>query len=178
MGLHGSNTAELIFDNCRVPKSNLIGEEGNGFKYAMIALDGARIGIAAQAVGIAEGALEVAIKYSKERVQFGKPICKLQGIQWYLADMATKVEAAKWLTFRAASLKIAGQPFTKEAAMAKVNASEAARYVTNLALQIHGGYGYMCEYPLERMYRDAKITEIYEGTTEINKIVISRALLK
>ena len=177
MGLHGSETAELVFDNCRIPKENLIGEEGKGFKYAMVALDGARIGVAAQAVGIAEGALELAIKYAHERMQFGKPIGELQGIQWYLAEMGTKTEAAKWLTFYAAGLKASNQPHSMQAAMAKLNASENARFVTNLALQIHGGYGYMQDYPLERMYRDAKITEIYEGTSEIHKVVISRALL-
>ncbi|MPM19911.1 Acryloyl-CoA reductase (NADH) [bioreactor metagenome] len=178
MGLHGSETVELIFDNCRVPKENLVGEEGKGFKYAMIGLDGARIGIAAQALGIAEGALDEAIKYMHQRVQFGKPIGELEGLQWYIADMATKTEAAKWLTYYAAYLKSAGLPHTKEAAMAKLNASENARFVTNLALQIHGGYGYMKDYPLERMYRDAKITEIYEGTSEIHKVVISRAVLE
>lgn len=177
MGLHASETAELIFDNCRVPKANLIGQEGKGFRIAMEALDGARIGIGAQAVGIAEGALEEAVKYTHERVQFGKPIDQLQGIQWYIADMATKTEAAKWLVYYAAYLKSAGLPHTKEAAMAKLNASENARFVTNLALQIHGGYGYMRDYPLERMYRDAKITEIYEGTSEIHKVVISRAVM-
>jgi len=177
MGLHGSETAELFFDDCRVPKENLVGEEGKGFKYAMIGLDGARIGIAAQALGIAEGALDESIKYMHQRVQFGKPIGELQGLQWYIADMATKTEAAKWLTYYAAYLKSAGLPHTKEAAMAKMNASENARFVTNLALQIHGGYGYMKDYPLERMYRDAKITEIYEGTSEIHKVVISRAVL-
>lgn len=177
MGLHGSETAELIFDNCRVPKANLVGEEGAGFKYAMIGLDGARIGVAAQALGIAEGAIDEAIKYSHQRVQFGKPIAALQGIQWYIADMATKTEAAKWLTYYAAYLKTAGLPYSKEAAMAKLNASENARFVTNLALQIHGGYGYMKDYPLERMYRDAKLTEIYEGTSEIHKVVIARAVM-
>ncbi|SMC85710.1 acryloyl-CoA reductase [Papillibacter cinnamivorans] len=177
MGLHGSETVELIFENCRVPRENLLGEEGKGFKYAMIGLDAARIGIAAQALGIAEGALEEAVKYMHQRVQFGKPIAELQGLQWYIADMATKMEAAKWLTYYAAYLESAGLPHTKEAAMAKLNASENARFVTNLALQIHGGYGYMKDYPLERMYRDAKITEIYEGTSEIHKVVISRAVL-
>ena len=177
MGIHASETAELIFDNCRVPKENLVGKEGKGFGIAMSALDGARIGVGAQALGLAEEALELAVKYAKERVQFGKPIAKLQGIQWYIADMATKTEAAKWLVYYAASLKDAGKPYTKEAAMAKLNASENARFVTNLALQIHGGYGYMQDYPLERMYRDAKITEIYEGTSEIHKVVISRAML-
>ncbi|MFQ8665979.1 acryloyl-CoA reductase [Anaerostipes caccae] len=177
MGIHGSETAELIFDQCRVPKENLVGKEGAGFKMAMNALDGARIGVAAQALGIAEGALDESVKYMNERVQFGKPIKALQGLQWYIADMATKTECAKWMIYYAAYLKSTGQPHTKEAAIAKLNASENARIVTNLALQIHGGYGYMKDYPLERMYRDAKITEIYEGTSEIHKVVISRAVL-
>lgn len=177
MGIHGSETAELIFDQCRVPRENLVGKEGAGFKMAMNALDGARIGVAAQALGIAEGALDESVKYMNERVQFGKPIKALQGLQWYIADMATKTECAKWMIYYAAYLKSTGQPHTKEAAIAKLNASENARFVTNLALQIHGGYGYMKDYPLERMYRDAKITEIYEGTSEIHKVVISRAVL-
>ena len=177
MGLRGSETAELIFEDCRVPACNLVGKEGQGFKIAIQALDGARIGTGAQAVGIAEGAIDLSVKYMHERVQFGKPIAALQGLQWYLADMATKTEAAKWLVYRAACLHDAGAPFTKEAAMCKLNASENARFVTNLALQIHGGYGYMKDYPLERMYRDAKLTEIYEGTSEIHKVVISRAVL-
>jgi alkylation response protein AidB-like acyl-CoA dehydrogenase len=177
MGIHGSETVELIFDNCRVPKENLVGKEGKGFGMAMVALDGARIGVAAQALGIAEGALEESVKYMKTRVQFGKPLTALQGLTWYISDMATKIEAAKWLVYYAAYLKETGQPHTKEAAMAKLNASETARFVTNLALQIHGGYGYMQDYPLERMYRDAKITEIYEGTSEIHKLVISRSVL-
>lgn len=177
MGIHGSETVELIFDNCRVPKENLVGKEGKGFNIAMALLDGARIGVGAQAVGIAEGALEESVKYTKERVQFGKSISQLQGIQWYLAEMATKIEAARWLVYYAADLKNKGKVFTKEAAMAKFNASTVAREVTNLALQIHGGYGYMKDYALERMYRDAKITEIYEGTSEVHKVVISRAVL-
>lgn len=177
MGIHGSETVELIFDNCRVPKENLVGKEGKGFNIAMALLDGARIGVGAQAVGIAEGALEESVKYTKERVQFGKPISQLQGIQWYLAEMATKIEAARWLVYYAADLKNKGKVFTKEVAMAKFNASTVAREVTNLALQIHGGYGYMKDYALERMYRDAKITEIYEGTSEVHKVVISRAVL-
>ena len=177
MGIHGSETAELIFDQCRVPKENLVGKEGAGFKMAMNALDGARIGVAAQALGIAEGALDESVKYMNERVQFGNPIKALQGLQWYLADMATKTECAKWMIYYAAYLKSTGQPHTKEAAIAKLNASENARFVTNLALQTHGGYGYMKDYPSERMYRDAKITEIYEGTSEIHKVVISRAVL-
>lgn len=177
MGLHGSETAELIFEDCEVPKENLVGRPGKGFSMAMICLDGARIGVGAQAVGIAQGALDASVQYTKERIQFGKPISALQGIQWYLADMATQVESAKWLVFYAAYLKSQNMPHSKEAAMAKYNASSMAREVTNLALQVHGGYGYMKDYPLERMYRDAKITEIYEGTSEIHKLVISRALL-
>lgn len=178
MGIRGSETSELIFDNCRIPRSNLVGREGDGFKIAMIALDSARIGVAAQAFGIAEGALELSVKYMKERVQFGKPLTALQGLNWYIADMATKIECAKWMTYRAACKKREGKKFTKEAAIAKYNASSTATYVTNLALQIHGGYGYMKDYPLERMYRDAKITEIYEGTSEIHKLVIAREVLK
>lgn len=177
MGLAGSETAELIFEDCRVPKANLLGKEGQGFKIAMQALDSARIGVGAQAVGIAEGAIDLSVKYMEERVQFGKPIAALQGLQWYIADMATKTEAAKWLVYYAAYLEDTKKTFTKEAAMCKLNASENARFVTNLALQIHGGYGYMKDYPLERMYRDAKIAEIYEGTSEVHKVVISRAVL-
>lgn len=178
MGLNGSETAELIFDNCRVPKKNLVGEEGKGFKIAMNALDGARIGVAAQAVGIAQGAIDESVKYMKERVQFGKPIAALQGLQWYIAEMETSIECARWMTYRAAWLKSQKMPHTKEAAIAKFNASKTAVAVTDKALQIHGGYGYMRDYPLERMYRDAKITEIYEGTSEIHKLVISRAVLQ
>jgi alkylation response protein AidB-like acyl-CoA dehydrogenase len=177
MGLRGSETAELIFEDCRVPAANLLGQEGKGFKIAMQALDGARIGVGAQSIGLAAGALDLSVKYMHERVQFGKPISVMQGLQWYIADMATKTEAAKWLVYYAAFLADSGKPFTKEAAMCKLNAAENARFVTNLALQIHGGYGYMHDYPLERMYRDAKITEIYEGTSEIHKVVISRAVL-
>lgn len=177
MGIAGSETAELIFEDCRVPASNLLGKEGQGFKIAMQALDGARIGVGAQSIGIAEGAIDLSVKYVNERVQFGKPIAVLQGIQWYIADMATKTAAARALVEFAAYLEDAGKPFSKEAAMCKLNASENARFVTNLALQIHGGYGYMKDYPLERMYRDAKITEIYEGTSEIHKVVIARAVM-
>ena len=178
MGLNGSETAELIFEDCRVPAANLLGKEGQGFKIAMQALDGARIGTGAQSIGVAEGAIDLSVKYTKERVQFGKPVGALQGIQWYIADMAAKTEAAKTLVYYAAYLKDAGKNHTKEAAMCKLNAAENARYVTNLALQIHGGYGYMKDYPLERMYRDAKITEIYEGTSEIHKVVIAREVMK
>lgn len=178
MGIAGSETAELIFEDCRIPAANLLGKENQGFKIAMQALDGARIGVGAQAVGVAEGAIDLCVKYVNERVQFGKPIAALQGIQWYLAEMATKTAAARALVERAAWLQDSGQPYTMVAAMCKLNASENARFVTNLALQIHGGYGYMKDYPLERMYRDAKITEIYEGTSEIHKVVIARAVLK
>lgn len=177
MGLRGSETAELVFEDCRVPAANLVGKAGQGFKIAMQALDGARIGTGAQGLGLAEGAIDLSVKCMQERVQFGKPIAALQGLQWYIADMATRTEAAKWLVYHAAFLHDAGKPFTKEAAMCKLNAAENARFVTNLALQIHGGYGYMHDYPLERMYRDAKITEIYEGTSEVHKVVISRAVL-
>ncbi len=178
MGIRASETVELIFDNCRVPAENLVGKEGAGFKIAMTALDGARIGIAAQALGIAEGAMEETVKYMKERVQFGKPLAALQGLNWYIAEMATKIECARWMIYRAAERKMKGHPYTREAAMAKYNASETALFVTNLALQIHGGYGYMKDYPLERMMRDAKITQIYEGTSEIHKVVIAREVLK
>lgn len=177
MGLRGSETAELVFEDCRVPAENLVGKEGQGFKIAMQALDGARIGCGAQGLGLAESAIDLSVKYMHERVQFGKPIASLQGLQWYIADMATRTEAAKWLVYYAAFLHDTDKPFTKEAAMCKLNASENARFVTNLALQIHGGYGFMHDYPLERMYRDAKITEIYEGTSEIHKVFISRAVL-
>ena len=177
MGLRGANVSELIFQDCRVPKSNLLGKEGEGFKIAMAALDGGRIGMASQAVGIAEGAIDLAVAYAKERVQFKKPISANQGIQWYLADIATSTEAAKMLTLQAADLRQRGQNIGKLAAMAKYYASENAVTVTNKALQIHGGYGYMKEYAIERMYRDARITTLYEGTSEVQKMVISRAVL-
>jgi alkylation response protein AidB-like acyl-CoA dehydrogenase len=178
MGLAGSETAELVFEDCRIPAANMLGKKNKGFKIAMQALDAARVGVGAQAMGVADEAIDLSAKYMHERVQFGKPIAALQGLQWYIADMATKTEAAKTLVYYAAYLADAKKPFTKEAAMCKYNASENARFVTNLALQIHGGYGYMKDYPLERMYRDAKLTEIYEGTSEIHKVVISRAVLK
>lgn len=178
MGICGSQTAELIFENVRVPKENILGKLNNGFKQALSSIDGARITVAAaQALGIAEGAFDCTVQYVKERVQFGKPIAKLQGIQWYLADMKTRIEGARWLTYQAAWLADEGKPVSMEGAVAKLNASETARYVTNLALQIHGGYGYMKDYPIERMYRDAKITEIYEGTSEIQKVVIAGSIL-
>lgn len=178
MGVIGSDTSELVFENCKVPKENLLGEEGMGFKIAMKALDSGRIGIAAQALGIAEAVLDESIKYSKEREQFGKPIAKFQAIQWMIADMAKEIEAARMLMYHAAYLKDKGLNFTKEAAMAKCYSSEVAMRATTKALQIHGGYGYTKDYPVERFFRDAKITEIYEGTSEIQRLVIAANLLK
>jgi butyryl-CoA dehydrogenase len=177
MGIRASNTCELVFTDMRVPAGNLMGEESQGFRIALTMLDGGRIGVAAQAVGIAQAALDAAVKYSKERIQFGKPICEFQAIQWMLADMGTRIEAARLLTYNAALKKQAGERFSKEAAMAKLFASETAVWVVDRSMQIHGGYGYMTEYPIERYYRDAKITEIYEGTSEVQRMVISRALL-
>lgn len=177
MGIRGAAVSELIYEDCVVPKTNLIGKEGEGFKIAMSALDGGRIGIAAQALGIAEAAIEASVEYSKQRNQFGKPVSALQGIQWYLADMATRTEAAKLLILQAADMRSRGENVTKEAAMAKYYASENAVYVTDRAVQIHGGYGYMKDYPIERMYRDARITPLYEGTSEVQKMVISRAVI-
>ena len=177
MGIRCSETAELFFDDCRVPKANLVGQEGKGFGIAMNSLDGARIGVGAIALGLAEGALDESLSYIEQRVQFGKPISKLQGIQWYIADMATEIETAKWMVYHAAYLRTVGKPYTKEASMCKLHNSKVAREVTNLAMQIHGGYGYMKEYPVERMYRDAKITEIYEGTSEIQKVIIAKQVM-
>jgi butyryl-CoA dehydrogenase len=178
MGMIGSDTTELVFENCMVPKENLLAEEGMGFKIAMMALDAGRIGIAAQALGIAEAALEESIKYSKEREQFGKPIAKFQAIQWMIANMACEIEAARMLIYNAAHIKDKGARYTKEAAMAKCYASEVAMRATIKALQIHGGYGYTKDYPVERFFRDAKVTEIYEGTSEIQRLVIASILLK
>lgn len=177
MGLRAAPVSELVFEGCRVPKTQRLGEEGKGFGIAMAGLDGGRIGMGAQAVGLAEGALDAAVKYSSERVQFGKPINAKQGIQWYLADMATQTEAAKALVLNAARLRDAGLSVNKEAAIAKYFASEAAVKVCYQSLQIHGGYGYMKDYPIERMYRDARIIPLYEGTSEIQKVVISRAVI-
>ena len=177
MGIRTSNTTDVVFEDVRVPASAMLGKEGEGFKIAMKILDGSRIGIGAVALGIAEGAFEEAVKYSKERKQFGKPICANQGIQWYIAEMATSIETARMLLFEAATLREQGKPYSKQAAMSKLYCSKVAREVTNLALQIHGGYGYMKEYTVERLYRDAKITEIYEGTSEIQKIVIAKQVL-
>ena len=177
MGLRAAPVSELYFDECHVPKSQLLGEEGKGFAIAMAGLDGGRIGMASQAVGLAESCIAESVEYSTQRVQFGKPVNANQGLQWYLADMATKTEAAKALTLNAAALRQAGKNITKEAAMAKYYASETAVEVANKALQIHGGYGYMKEYAIERQYRDARIIPIYEGTSEVQKMVISRAVI-
>lgn len=173
MGLHGSPTAEIVFQDCIVPKENLLGKEGKGFKIAMQTLDGGRIGIASQALGIAEGAMQEAIEYTKARVQFGKPISKFQNTQFVLADMAVGCEAGRFLIYDAAEKKQKGEKYTKEAAMAKLFCSEHANKTVTKALQALGGYGYTNDYPLERMMRDAKITEIYEGTSEVQRIVIS-----
>jgi len=178
LGIKASGTAELILEDCRIPKENILGEVGQGFYVAMNTLDGGRIGIAAQANGIAKSALEAAIAYSKTRTQFGNPISKFQAIQWMIADMATELEAARLLTLRAAFLKDHKQRYEKEAAMAKLFASETANRIATKALQIHGGYGYIQEYNVERHFRDARITEIYEGTSEIMRLVIANNILK
>lgn len=177
MGIRASATSELIFKDCIIPKENLLGREGEGFKLAMKALDGGRIAMASQAVGIAQGAIDETIKYLKQREQFKKPLANFQGLQWMLADMETSVNAARLLVHKAAMKMDNGEAFSKDASMAKLFASKTAMYVTTKAVQMHGGYGYMKDYPLERMMRDAKITEIYEGTSEVQKMVISRALL-
>ncbi|KXO16742.1 acyl-CoA dehydrogenase [Peptoniphilus sp. GNH] len=177
MGIRGSSTYELVFSNCKVPKENLLGKEGEGFKIAMNTLDGGRIGIAAQALGIAEGALAKAIKYVKEREQFGRPIAKFQNTQFKLADMAAEIEAARHLVYKAAVKKDNGERYTVDAATAKLFAAKTAMYVTTEAVQLFGGYGYSQEYEVERMMRDAKITQIYEGTSEVMRMVISGALL-
>ncbi|MCU7497283.1 MAG: acyl-CoA dehydrogenase [Ignavibacteria bacterium] len=177
LGIKSSDTCSLMFSNCSVPKENLVWEEGKGFNFAMDTLNGGRIGIAAQALGIAEASLEASVNYSKQRKAFGSPISDLQAIQFKIADMATKVDAARLLTLQAAALKDAHRKYYKEAAMAKLFASKAAVECALEAIQIHGGYGYVREYLVERYLRDAKITEIYEGTSEIQKIVISRAML-
>ena len=178
MGIHGSSTTELIFDNVFIPEENRLGEEGKGFPIALASIDTSRLGIAAQANGISQAAFERALSYAKERHQFGQPISQFQAIQWMLANMATRIDAAKLLTFRAAYLKDTAQTFIKEASMAKLYAAETSVYVTNKALQIYGGYGYIKDHPLERYYRDAKITEIYEGTSEMQRWTIARQLLK
>lgn len=178
MGIHTSLTNELVFQNVRLPKENMLGKIGEGFKIAMSTLDGGRIGVAAQALGIAQGALDHAIKYSKERVQFGKPIAQNQALAFMMADMATKIDAARLLVYRAAYLKDQGLPYSKEAAMAKLYASDIAMEVTTDAVQVFGGYGYSREYPVERLMRNAKITQIYEGTNQVQRMVISGAILR
>jgi alkylation response protein AidB-like acyl-CoA dehydrogenase len=178
LGIRGTPTVELIFEDCRIPEENLLGEEGQGFKIALSTLDGGRIGIAACAVGVAQGCLELSVEYSKEREQFGQPISNFQAIQWQLADMATQTEAARLLLYRAAAKKDRGEKFTTESSMAKLFASEVATKVAIDAVQIHGGYGYTKEYAVERFMRDVKIFELFEGTSEIQRLVIARSLLK
>ena len=178
MGIKASSTTPLYFSDCRIPKDALLGGEGKGFKIAMATLDGGRIGVAAQALGIAQGALDASIAYAKERVQFGKPLSALQAIQWMIADMATQIDAARLLVYRAAWNKDNGLPYGQAAAMAKLFASETATHVADRAIQIHGGYGYTESYPVERAYRDAKVTELYEGTSEVQRMVIAGSLLR
>jgi butyryl-CoA dehydrogenase len=177
LGIRGSYTTAFALDNVRLPAGNLLGAEGQGFKIAMDTLNGGRIGIAGQALGIAEGAFERSLAYSKLRKQFGNPICELQAIQFKLAEMYARIESAKLMTYKAAWLKDAKKSYTMESALCKMLASEAATFVTKEAIQIHGGYGYICDYEVERMFRDAKITEIYEGTNEVQRVVISKLLL-
>jgi alkylation response protein AidB-like acyl-CoA dehydrogenase len=178
MGIRASDTHTLMFSDVKIPAENRIGEDGFGFKFAMSVLNGGRIGIAAQALGIAAGAFELSLKYSKERKTFGKPIAEHQAIQFKLSEMAMKIEAARLLVYKAARLKDEGKDYIQAAAMAKLYASEVAMWVTTEAVQVHGGYGYVKEYHVERHMRDAKITQIYEGTSEIQKLVIARELLK
>ena len=178
MGMGGSATTEIVLKDVVVPDSNLLGEEGQGFKIAMETLDGGRVGVAAMALGIAQGALEQTIAYTKQRIQFGKPICANQGVGWMIADMATRVECARLMTYRAAALKDSKCPYTKESAMAKLYATETAMYVTEKAVQLHGGLGYTKEFSVERLMREAKLTEIFEGTNEIQRIVIANQLLR
>jgi len=178
MGLRASDTADLIFENCRVPAGNMLGDPGDGFKIAMKGLDGGRIGIAAQSVGVAQAALDAAVKYAKGRAQFGRKISKFQGLRWIIADMATELEAARQLMLSAAAMKDRGENYTAQASMAKLFASEMVNRVTAKALQMHGGYGFTKDYPVERFYRDARVFTIYEGTSEIQRIVISNNILK
>jgi butyryl-CoA dehydrogenase len=178
LGIRGSSTPPVYFSDCRLPKEALLGGEGDGFKIAMQTLDGGRIGVSAQALGIAQAALDASVAYAKERIQFGKPIATLQAIQWMIADMATEIDAARLLVYRAASCVDNGRPYSTEGAMAKLFASETATRVAGKAIQIHGGYGYTESYPVERNYRDAKITELYEGTSEVQRMVIARSALR
>ena len=177
MGLRASDTVELIFDDCRVPAENILGREGDGFIIAMASLDGGRIGIASQSVGLAQACIDAAISFAKERIQFGRPISQFQGIRWMIADMGTQIEAARLLTFNAAAMKDRGEDFTAAASMAKLFASEMANKVAYQALQIHGGYGYMKEFPVERFYRDARVFTIYEGTSEIQRKVVANHMI-
>jgi alkylation response protein AidB-like acyl-CoA dehydrogenase len=178
LGLRASDTAELIFEDCEIPHENLLGTEGEGFIDSMRVLDGGRISIAALSLGIAQGALDAAVKYTKERRQFGKAICEFQGIQWKLADMATQLDAARLLTLRAAQMKDAGRKTTLESSMAKLHASETAVKICDECVQLHGGYGFIKDYPAEKFYRDVKLCTIGEGTSEIQRMVIARELLK
>ncbi len=177
MGLRASDTVELIFEDCRVPAENLLGQEGDGFLIAMTSLDGGRIGISSQSLGVAQACLDAAVGYAKERVQFGKAISNFQGLRWMIADMATQIEAARLLTFNAAAMRDRGENYSAAASMAKVFASEMANKVAYHALQIHGGYGYMQEYPVERYYRDARVFTLYEGTSEIQRTVIAKHVI-
>jgi hypothetical protein len=176
LGQHASDTAQILFEDCRVPAANLIGDEGAGYRIALSGLEGGRIGIAAQSVGMARAAYEAALKYARERVAFGQPIFNHQAVQFRLADMATQLEAARQLIHHAAALKDAGQPCLKQAAMAKLFASEAAERICSDAIQIHGGYGYVSDFPVERIYRDVRVCQIYEGTSDIQRILIARQL--
>lgn len=178
LGIKGSSCCQLLFENCRVPVANLLGEGGQGFKIAMATLDSGRIGIAAQAVGIAQAALDISLSYSTQRMAFDRPIASFQAIQWMIADIANQTEAARLLTYRAAWMKDKGFRHTKESAMAKLYASETASRAATKALQIHGGYGYICDFPAQRLFRDARVTEIYEGTSEIQRLVIAEHLLR
>jgi alkylation response protein AidB-like acyl-CoA dehydrogenase len=178
MGLRASDTTDLIFDDCRVPAANMLGNEGDGFKIAMKALDGGRIGIAAQSVGVAQAAFDAAVKYAKKREQFGQLISKFQGLRWMIADMAMEIEAARQLMLSAAAMKDRGEKHTVQASIAKLFASEMVNRVTAKALQMHGGYGFIKDYPVERFYRDARVFTIYEGTSEIQRVVISNHILK
>jgi alkylation response protein AidB-like acyl-CoA dehydrogenase len=176
MGQHSSDTAQIVFDNCRIPAQNLIGEEGTGYKIALSGLEGGRIGIASQSVGMARAAFEAALAYAKDRETFGQPIFQHQSVQFKLSEMATQIEAARQLILHAASMKDAGLPCLKEAAMAKLFASEMAERVCSDAIQVHGGYGYVSDFPVERIYRDVRVCQIYEGTSDIQKLLIARAL--
>ncbi len=178
MGLRGSNTVSLTFENCEIPSDRLLGKQGDGFKLAMVALDGGRIGISAQACGVGRAALEASVRYAKERKAFGQPIAEFQALRWMLADMETRLSASELLCFRAAQLKEQKRPFTREASMAKLFCSETASWVCDRAVQIHGGYGYIDEFPVERYLRDARVQTIYEGTSEVQRIVIAREIFK